>query len=71
MNSDMFGYSDGRGMVEFAAAIKENHVLTGLNLALHDIKVKDAQLLSEGLSGNGGLSKLLFGGGDRLVGHVS
>jgi hypothetical protein len=57
-NNNMFGYRDGRGMVEFAAALKANHVLTELNLASNDIRANDAQLLSEGLSGNGALSVL-------------
>jgi hypothetical protein len=43
-------------MVEFAAAIKDNHVLTELNLAANNVKGKDVQLLSEGLSGNGTLT---------------
>jgi hypothetical protein len=64
-NNDMFGYGDGRGMIEFAAALKDNLVLTELNLASNDIKAKDAQLLSAGLSGNGTLTNFTFGGDDN------
>jgi hypothetical protein len=57
----MFGFEDMAGITAWAASLKANTSITGLNLAKNDMNADDAKIIAPAISDNRALTKLTFG----------